>query len=88
MQVTVYFGDSASAAENWSNAVVLQDTRYQCIWCHTTFGHLGSANRHLNERRCRMSPRDASPAMATRKRRSESGEVRRRHWHDEISFEG
>ena len=88
MQVTVYFGDSASAPENWSNVLVLQDTRYQCIWCHTTFGHLGSANRHLNERRCRMSPRDASPAMTTRKRRSESGEVRRRHWHDEISFEG
>ena len=77
MQVTVYFGDSASAPENWSNVLVLQDTRYQCIWCEASFAHLSSANRH-SEGRCRQRPREA---MSSRKRRrSESGEVRgRRH---------
>ena len=67
---------------------MLQDSRYQCVWCETTFAHLGSANRHHNERRCRTRPREASPAATSRKRRrSESGEVRGRYWHADVIFE-
>ena len=76
---------SNSVPENWSNALVLQATRYLCIWCEASFAHLGSANRH-SAGRCRQRPREAT-TPSRKRRRSESGEVRGRQAHDDASLE-